>query len=94
MQTHADKNQENQRNQLSAVNTRKKEKQNVAPDRFEDHRPQAARIKRRQELANNSPRNQRLAQLQNMVNGHPAEQELSIQKKPDPPDSLTTSKQE
>ncbi|MEM0942108.1 MAG: DUF4157 domain-containing protein [Bacteroidota bacterium] len=112
MQTHADKDHENQRSRSSAANTRKKEKQNTAPYRFEDHRPEAiqmqkwqemadnysdknplqfedhlpqvARIKRLQELANSSPRNQRLAQLQNIINGHMAEQELPIQKKPDP----------
>ncbi len=79
MQTHADKNQENQ--SRAVANTVPQKKNDGKPTyQFVDNRPEAVAHRRLQEMANNSPQGKQAAQLQAMADNHSSQQQ-HIQKK-------------
>lgn len=80
MQTHADKNQENQ-SHSTAVKAGVEQKQDYTAAQFVDNRPEAIQKRKLQELANNSTRNQQFPQFQKAADVHPVKQEPPIQKK-------------
>ena len=88
MNTHADKTQEN-KSHSHANGVSQMQSGGESTFQFVDNRPEAVAQRKLQEMANNSPQTKQAAQLQAMANGYSAQQQQTIQNKPNSYQPLT-----